>query len=99
MSFLGRMLRFLFWALIVWWAAKLVSWVARGADPETARDEKVKSQAESSGKRLLKDPVCGVHVAEDLALPLEANGEVLHFCSPECREKYESSVVPRAASA
>ena len=52
-----------------------------------------------TSKRLVKDPVCGMHMAEELALPLEANGEVVHFCSPECRAKYESSMVRRAASA
>jgi len=38
-------------------------------------------------------------MAEELALPLVANGEVLHFCSEACRTKYEHSMVRRRASA
>jgi len=48
-----------------------------------------------NGKRLVKDPVCGMHLAQELALPMNANGETQYFCSPECREKYESSVLRR----
>ena len=103
MSFLGRILRFVFWVLLVSWVAKLLGRAIGGAnatrmEPSGARG---KAQQEPLGKsnRLVKDPVCGMHLAEELALPLEANGEVLHFCSPECRASYESSMVRRAASA
>lgn len=98
MSFLGRILRLLFWVLIVSWAVKLlgraIGGAARQSEPHRANPEPT-----GSGKRLVKDPVCGMHMAEELALPLNANGEVLHFCSEECRAKYEGSMVRRAASA
>ena len=94
MSFLGRILRFLFWVLIVSWAVRLLGRAIGGA--KTDRPE---ADRANSGKRLVKDPVCGVHVAEELALPLAAEGEVVHFCSEQCRAKYESGMVRRAASA
>lgn len=37
---------------------------------------------------LQQDPVCGTYVAVDTSLKKVVNGKVLHFCSPECRDKY-----------
>ena len=98
MSFLGRILRFLFWVLLVSWVVKLLGRAigGAGATPTAPGD---RESEPAGGKRLVKDPVCGMHMAEELALPLAAGGEVLHFCSEECRAKYESSLVRRAASA
>ena len=39
-------------------------------------------------KRLVRDPVCGMHVSEDLAIAVRTGSEVMHFCSLECRDKY-----------
>jgi YHS domain-containing protein len=99
MSFLGRILRFLFWALVVSWAVKLLGravWGKSSSQPAPAPPE---HEAVAGSKRLVKDPICGMHMAEELALPLKADGDVLHFCSEECRAKYESSMMHRAASA
>jgi YHS domain-containing protein len=97
MSFLGRIIRFLFWVLVVSWAVKLLGRAIGGANPPPPAQEDTTQVR--GGKRLVKDPICGMHMAEELALPLQANGEVLHFCSEQCRAKYESSMVRRAASA
>jgi YHS domain-containing protein len=43
-----------------------------------------------SGGELKKDPVCGTYVSAALAVTRNVNGEVLHFCSKECREKYRA---------
>lgn len=98
MSFLGRILRFLFWILLVSWVVKLLGRALGGsaATPATPRDPQ---REPAEGKRLVKDPVCGMHMAQELSLPLAADGEVLYFCSEECRSKYESGMVRRAASA
>jgi YHS domain-containing protein len=99
MSFLGRIIRFLFWVLVVSWAMKLLGRAIGGANPPQTAPGDTTQVPVRDGKRLVKDPICGMHMAEELALPLQANGEVLHFCSQECRAKYESSMVRRAASA
>ncbi len=39
-------------------------------------------------RRLVRDPVCGAHVAEVLSIPLREGGELLHFCSTACRDQY-----------
>jgi len=105
MGFFGTLIRFIFWVLIVSWVIKLVGRLlsggfagrgprdtARGARSDTGQD------AALSSKRLVKDPVCGMHMAEELALPLSANGETQYFCSQECRAKYENGVLRRAAN-
>jgi YHS domain-containing protein len=51
-----------------------------------------------TARRLVRDPVCGVHVAEELSIPLRDGNEVLHFCSIVCRDKYTSSAKKFAAN-
>ena len=99
MSFLGRILRFLFCVLVVSWVVKLLGRALGGTNAGRAGPHRANPEPAAGSKRLVKDPMCGMHMAEELALPLKANGEVLYFCSHECRAKYESSMVRRAASA
>ncbi|MGD0909628.1 MAG: hypothetical protein ABSA96_18765, partial [Candidatus Acidiferrales bacterium] len=47
---------------------------------------------------LHRDPYCGTYVSPEISFPLEQPGQVLHFCSAECRSQYQSSS-SRAASA
>jgi YHS domain-containing protein len=37
---------------------------------------------------LHQDPVCGTYVGADTSLKRIVGGQVLHFCSPECRDRY-----------
>ncbi len=39
---------------------------------------------------LKRDPVCGVYVAAATAVKRTVAGQVVHFCSTECSEKYKS---------
>ena len=38
--------------------------------------------------RLVRDPVCGTHVAPRTALSATAGGTTHYFCSEECRAEY-----------
>jgi hypothetical protein len=49
-------------------------------------------------RRLVRDPICGTHVAEVLAIPLRESGELVHFCSVACRDKYVSGTRRMAAN-
>jgi YHS domain-containing protein len=40
---------------------------------------------------LKKDPVCGTYVSTASSLTRTVNGQVLHFCSEECRHKYRAA--------
>ena len=98
MNFIARVFRFLFWLLVVSWSVallkRLVAWMLRGAtqsadsasqrEPEISRGQ----SAVGASRRLVRDPVCGAHVAEVLAIPLRESGELVHFCSVQCRDQY-----------
>jgi YHS domain-containing protein len=56
------------------------------------------TQSGVAARRLVRDPVCGMHVAEVLAVPLRESGELVHFCSTACRDKYVSSTQRMAAN-
>ena len=47
---------------------------------------------------LYRDPWCGTYVSAEISLTLDQQGQVLHFCSEECRTQYQGSL-RRAASA
>ena len=87
MNFLARIMRFLFWLLIVSWSVALLrralAWMLRGAMPaQTEQDsggaaagagvgsESSDPQSGVAARRLVRDPICGMHVAEVLAVPL-----------------------------
>jgi len=115
MDFLARIMKFLFWVLIVSWSVALLrrvlAWMVRGAMP-TQADQDAASSAAGGGvgqgsdeaqsgvaaRRLVRDPVCGMHVAEVLAVPLRESGELVHFCSVACRDKYVKSTERMAAN-
>lgn len=99
MAFLARILRFLFWVLIVSWSVsilrRIVDRMGQGAK-ETKGSADARNDAVS--EKLVRDPICGMHVAEGLALPVEEGTEILHFCSAECRDKYLSGTRKFAAN-
>ncbi len=58
------------------------------------------SQPNSSGPQprpreivgeLKRDPVCGTYVAAATSVKKTVGGEVLHFCSEACRDKYKGN--------
>jgi YHS domain-containing protein len=43
------------------------------------------------GGELKKDPVCGTYVSTSASVTRTVDGQVLHFCSKECRDKYRAA--------
>lgn len=104
MTILARVTRFLFWLLVLSWSMWLLrrfaGWLLRKADIPAQQDLAGSPEARSTGvaRRLVKDPVCGMHVDETLSIPLREGGELLHFCSIACRDTYTSSTRKLAAN-
>jgi hypothetical protein len=124
MDFYKRVVRYLFWLLVVSWSAwllkKALAWMVRKAmgpgaaanggygggysqrngvsGMRTAAGAGEASQAELAPRKLVRDPVCGVYLAEVLAIPLRDDGELVHFCSTACRDRYAVQVRRRAAN-
>ncbi len=40
-----------------------------------------------------RDPVCGMFVSTELSHSLKEKGQVLHFCSRECLERYQRQIL------
>jgi YHS domain-containing protein len=104
MNFLARILRFLFWLLILSWGVRLLRRIVGGmlrdqsAPPSQTTDASAGIPAPAAARRLVRDPVCGMHVDETRSLPLREGGEVLHFCSPACRDAYAGNSKKFAAN-
>jgi len=104
MNFLARIVRFLFWLLILSWGLRLLRYLVSGMlrnsqspAPESANSVEGIPEP-SAARRLVRDPVCGMHVDETRAIPLRDGGELLHFCSPACRDAYAITVKKLAAN-
>ena len=103
MTFLARLLRFLFLLVFITWGvrifARLLSALFRPSQPSKPLEPQRDLHTESAARVLVRDPVCGVHLAEVLAIPLRASdGQLLHFCSTNCRDTYLNSSRTLAAN-
>lgn len=49
-----------------------------------------KDDAEPQEAELIKDPQCGAYFLRHQGVSARIDGEVLHFCSSECRDAYEA---------
>ncbi len=57
----------------------------RSGSPRVAAEPPRPVQA---GGELKKDPVCGTYVSTAASLTRKVNGQLVYFCSEECRDKY-----------
>ncbi len=100
MTFFARIVKYLFWLLVVSWSVTILRRIVRHmASGDVRSKPNVEMPNNAATQKLVCDHVCGMHVAEGLALRLEQGGEVLHFCSAECRDKYLSETRKFPASA
>jgi len=99
MTFIARILKYLFWVVIVSWSIALLRRVVRNMAVEGSKAEPdVIVPQDSEARKLVRDPVCGIHMAETIAIPLRNGNELLHFCSVECRDSYVKGIHKMAAS-
>jgi len=89
MEILARILRFLFWLVVLSWGISLLKRLFSVRPREGTSAEQGRAVPEAPGsKRLVRDPICGVHVAEELAISVRTGNEMVHFCSEKCRDRY-----------
>jgi YHS domain-containing protein len=63
-----------------------------GAGPSPPGGPRPAAQVPLSGE-LKKDPVCGTYISTATSVKEKVGGEVFHFCSAQCRDKYVASSV------
>jgi YHS domain-containing protein len=104
MNLLFGIVRFLFWVLVVSWSVRLlrrtVGWMLRDATaaPSPGADRFGAPQDSGTPRRLVRDPVCGMHVAEEVALPFRDGTEMVWFCSEACLDAYAAGARKKAAN-
>ena len=102
MSFIVRLLRFLFWVALLSWGVSLLRRLVErmGAGPERERANRdIDVSEDAVSQKLVRDPVCGMHLAPGLALATKQGGETLYFCSEQCRDQYMNQRGKFAANA
>ena len=100
MTIIARLLRYLFWIVVVSWSVAILRRiVGKMVSGGVRSNPYMDVPNDAVNQKLVRDPVCGMHVAEALALQLQEGGETLHFCSTECRDKYMSGTQKISASA
>lgn len=58
-------------------------------EPDSGKGTGARGSDAKMGGELKRDPVCGTFVSAATSVKKTVGKEVLHFCSPACREKYE----------
>jgi YHS domain-containing protein len=87
--FLARLILFLIAISVIRSVISFVQRAVSGVRPPN-RVRGGGGAAGTAATMLQQDPVCGTYVAVDSSLKRVVNGRVLHFCSPECRDKYNA---------
>ncbi len=64
----------------------LGNFLTRFRNPSARRQRGVPSV--QAGGELKKDPVCGTYVSTATSLTRTVNGQVVHFCSKACSDRY-----------
>ena len=84
--FVARIIQALLWLFFFAWALvlgrRLLAWIgsrttAAPPSPETL-----------DPRPLHRDPICGAHVAAEIARTLEHDGKTYHFCSTRCQSRF-----------
>ena len=89
MAFIARLVRFLFWVVIVSWSVRLLRRVVAGMGAAAPhRNDPLDVPSDAVARRLVRDPVCGMHLAEGLAIVERSGSTPVYFCSEQCRDKF-----------
>jgi YHS domain-containing protein len=101
MIFIARILRFLFWVVIVSWSVSLLRRLVNSMGAaSTDREQPIDVPNDAVSQKLVRDPVCGMHLAERLAIAeRSSSGDPVFFCSEECRHKFMDEPKKFAANA
>jgi uncharacterized protein len=86
------MARFLYFVLIVLLARlvlrEVALWMSGGTARRQVRDTRSGSTPTVYKGRMVRDPICGLHLPETRAIVEEREGERYYFCSERCRDAF-----------
>jgi YHS domain-containing protein len=94
-SFLLEILDFVIFALFIMAMARKIGSLFRSPQVHIRTSMGGPPPAPAAGPHqgeMARDPVCGMFVSTELSQQLRRGKDTLHFCSPECMEKYQKDV-------
>jgi YHS domain-containing protein len=77
--------------LLFWLARNILRSIFAGFQSSVVRRPPGPAPTIHTSGELKKDPVCGTFVSVDASVTKRVNGELVHFCSPACRDKYRAA--------
>jgi YHS domain-containing protein len=80
--------RILFPLLVFWLVRSVLKSLFAGSPHRVPQNRASEVPPVTAVGELKKDPVCGTYVSTGASVTRSVNGQVLHFCSQECRDKY-----------
>lgn len=79
---------FIFPLLLILLLSRVLRSILAGFRSGPTRAAPDRPPAVQAGGELKKDPVCGTYVSTSASVTRKVNGQVIYFCSEECRDKY-----------
>jgi len=87
--------RLLLICLAAYVAVRLAARVIRYLAAAPRREAVVGPENSTATSEMIQDPVCGMYVPGHETITAVSNGQVVHFCSEECRDKFVNDRVRR----
>lgn len=88
-AFISRLIEFL---ILISMIKSAIGYIRRlwygNQTPRAAFRQPPPQQRQAGSTTLQQDPVCGTYVSVETSLKKLVGGRVIHFCSPECRNRY-----------
>ena len=86
---LSRVVQVVLWGILLSWLLQLLQrWIFSAQRRQTAGQRR---SPEPKRAVLHRDPCCGTYVSPEISFPLQQAGQIEHFCSAECRERFLKS--------
>jgi YHS domain-containing protein len=87
--FIGRLILLLIVISAIKWAVqKIQNILGLSAGPIALRSQPLPDRRAAT--LLQQDPVCGTYVSGEHSLKRIVRGKVVHFCSAECRDRFQA---------
>lgn len=79
----------IFFAIIRYVFVAVTGLISKVVNPQPGRSPQNQAAHPPMGGELKQDPVCGTFVSTATSVKQNVNGELVHFCSVACRDKFK----------
>jgi hypothetical protein len=81
------MVRVVLWGILLSWMLRMLQrWISSAARRQTAGPRRPPNAAPPVVLR--RDPYCGTYVSPEISFSLQQAGQIEHFCSAACRDRF-----------